>query len=356
MESFIDGKIRELQNILSSKKSVVILMHDNPDPDAIASAWALHHLLKRRFGVNSIISYGGIIARAENKAMVKHLNIPLVPWNKIEISKHSDIALVDTQPGVGNNSLPSKITPLMVIDHHPISSKIKLKFRPAFYDIRDNVGATTSILYEYLSSCEFPIPKLLATAMFYGISSETRNLGREAVDLDQTAYIELFPHTSKRILANITHPKNTREYFAVLAHGLNTAMANDTTAFCHLGEVNHPDYIHQIADLMLTCENIRWSLCTGWWGPVLYLSLRATNNRAKAGVMVRKLVGSHGKAGGHDTMAGGKLEYTCQVTDTMRQTVESLISKRFARYCGRTRLRDYRSMTLLDKPLSSAND
>jgi len=141
----------------------------------------------------------------------------------------------------------------------------------------------------------------------------------------------------------------------VLAYGLNAALADENTVFCHLGEINHADYIHQIADLILTCENMRWSLCTGWCGPVLYLSLRATNNRSKAGVMVRKLVGSHGKAGGHDTMAGGKLEYTCQVTEGMRQTVESLISKRFARYCGRTRLRDYRKMTALEKPLVSSD-
>lgn len=350
MDYSTDERHELLTSIFSDTKFLIIGLHDNPDPDAIASGWGLHYYLKRKFGVNSVIAYGGIIARAENKAMVKHLGITLLPWHAIDLQNHHSYALVDTQPGVGNNSLPSSIKPDIVIDHHPINKKIKSRYKSPYMDIRTHIGATASIVYGYLADENISIPKLLATALFYGISSETRNLGREASEIDQRAYIELFPQVSTKILSNITHPKNTREYFSVLARSLNTAMTNDTTVYSHLGEVDHPDYIHQIADLLLTCENIRWSLCTGWWGPVLYLSLRATNTRAKAGVMIRKLVGAHGKAGGHDTMAGGKMEYPdARYTEKMRHTVESLLTRRFARYCGRCKVRDYKPLTTPEK-------
>lgn len=331
MDDFIEKRLAALDDIGSRKRHAVIFMHDNPDPDAIASGWALHYFLKKRYNLPSVITYGGLIARAENASMVKFLKIPLTPISDVQINSTDLIALVDTQPRTGNNSLPRKLVPHVVIDHHPKRTKLRIPFE----DIRTDYGATVTILYEYFLEANMAIPPMLATAVFYALSAETQDLGRDASDRDEKVYMDLFPVANKGILSRISHPKYNREYFTILARGLKKALVLDHISLVHLGEVPFPDYIHQIADILLTCENIRWSLCSGWYQNVLYMSLRATNPRAKAGILVRKLIGSMGKAGGHDTMAGGKLEYMGELSPDMRANIEDLLTKRFALYCGR---------------------
>ena len=97
---------------------LLILPHNNPDPDAIASALALQHLLKEKLGVNSNIAYQGIIGRAENRALVRYLNYPLKPVTSLDLTGVVPVALVDTQPGTGNVILPPQSGVIVVIDHH----------------------------------------------------------------------------------------------------------------------------------------------------------------------------------------------------------------------------------------------
>ncbi len=337
--SELQEKLSILSKLFVRKKDFVIFLHDNPDPDAIASGCALQYFVKKRFNINAVIVYGGFIARAENKAMVKHLKLDLTHISKYTLNRNAIFALVDTQPG-GNNSFPANIIPHIIIDHHPLKSKDFIDSVP-FLDVRIEIGATVTILYEYFALEKIVIPKLLATGMYYGINSETQDLGREATDEDQEACINLFPKASKKILSWIIHPKNNREYFAVLAKGLNNAYTDNNIAYVHLGEISAVDYIHQIADLLLTCENIRWSLCTGWNNNSLFMSLRATNQRAKAGLLAKKLVGSLGSAGGHDTMAGGKIEWIDVFEDHMKRKLENMLTRRFIKYCTSSKEEDF---------------
>ena len=333
MRADLDQKIAALDDIASRKRNAVIFLHDNPDPDALACGWVLQYFLKKRYNLHSVITYGGLIARAENASMVKFLDIRLTPVSEIKIHSTDLIAMVDTQPRVGNNSLPRKIAAHVVIDHHPKRTKLRVPFE----DIQTQYGASVTILYEYLLHTKMEIPPLLATAIFYALSAETQDLGRDASEADEKAYMDLFNVANKKILSNIAHPRYNREYFTILNRGLKKAMISNRIAIAHLGEVPFPDYIHQIADILLTCENIRWSLCSGWYQEVMYMSIRASNPRAKAGILVRKLIGSMGKAGGHDMMAGGKLEYMGELNPAMHADIEELITKRFALYCGRDR-------------------
>src|SRR3954451_9678219 len=99
---------------------LIILPHDNPDPDALASAAALRFIINQaQEDKEVIIALGGIVGRAENRAMLRYLNINLVPVGEIDFSTNPQVALVDTQPGRINNSLPENFSATIVIDHHP---------------------------------------------------------------------------------------------------------------------------------------------------------------------------------------------------------------------------------------------
>ena len=82
---------------------LLILPHNDPDPDAIASAVALRYLLAETAGLTAPILFKGIVGRAENRAMVRYLNHPLQLLGDTALDQSTPLALVDTQPGVGNN-------------------------------------------------------------------------------------------------------------------------------------------------------------------------------------------------------------------------------------------------------------
>ncbi len=122
-------------------------MHDNPDPDALAAAMGLKRLLEHELGVTVTLAHGGIVGRAQNRAMVEMLGIPLTPVEKVDPDAFDLIAIVDSQPDTGNNSLPPGHRIDVVIDHHPARAG---SARAPWCDIRPELGATSTIVFDYL--------------------------------------------------------------------------------------------------------------------------------------------------------------------------------------------------------------
>ena len=290
--------------VFVGSKKPLILTHDNPDPDSISSAMALKYLLYKVMGIKSKVAYGGNIGRAENRAMVRLLKLKMYPFSKIRIRHYDAVALVDTQPDTGYHSLPKGVPLTLVIDHHPLRETTKAKH----IDVRSNIGATATILTEYLLKSGLELPVNLATALFYGISSETRALGREASQEDINAYLSLFPKINNRLLSEIEHPKLPREYFDILKKAIQNARCYRNIIWSSLGDVDTPDFVAQIADKLLMHERITWSLSMGRFNEQLWISLRTTNIKAKAGKLAKRLVGKMGQSGGHDMVAGGQVD------------------------------------------------
>jgi nanoRNase/pAp phosphatase (c-di-AMP/oligoRNAs hydrolase) len=280
----------------------LILTHDNPDPDALASAAALCLLLKRRYQASATIGYGGIIGRAENLEMVRALRLRLSRVRHLGWKNYRHFALVDTQPRTGNNQLPAEVVPDVVIDHHP---QRKESLRAAFADIRPGYGATASILAEYLLASGIVPTSHLATALIYAIRTETQDFRREGQSADRELYDYLYPMVNKRALGRIQHPNLPTSYFRTLHQALESMQGVDNVILCHLPETPTPDNVPQIADLLLRTEGKTWALATGPYEDRIWLALRTTNPRADAGRAMRRMLGHKGKGGGHGTMAGG---------------------------------------------------
>lgn len=301
----IRERIALILNCVAKKKRVIILTHNNPDPDSLASAFAFRHLLRETIRKNAVIYFGGLIGRAENREMIKQLRIPIHPIRSTVFKKTDAIVLLDTQPGAGNNPVQNGFIPTIVIDHH-----LPLKGVTSQYlDIRPEYGATSTIVWEYLKKAKVEVTADVATAIAYAISSETQDLGREAGPMDKKAYLEVFPFSSLRKLSLIDHPKLSWQYFEILHRAISKAHSKRNVIFCNLGDIPNPDFVHQVADLFLRVERKSWSLAMGKSNGILYFSLRTTKQKAKAGSLLRRVIGKKGTAGGHDMMAGGRIEY-----------------------------------------------
>ncbi len=280
----------------------LVLTHDHPDPDALASAVLLGKILRQRFRHAVTLGYGGLIGRAENRAMVRLLDLHLSHVRHLNFKQYRHFALVDTQPRTGNNQLPEHLVPDLVFDHHPPR---KATQRAAFSDVRTDYGATATILAEYLLASGLALNRAMATAVVYALRAETQDFGRESAGPDKALYDRFLAQADKRQLARIQSAPLPLSYFRYLHQALQNLETVSTLVVSHLGEVDQPDIVPEIADLLLRLEGKTWSLATGLHQGRLYLSIRTTNPRADAGRLIRRLVGRRGKGGGHGMMAGG---------------------------------------------------
>jgi nanoRNase/pAp phosphatase (c-di-AMP/oligoRNAs hydrolase) len=285
--------------------SLLILTHNHPDPDSIASAAALKEIASVLGGAKSTLAYGGILGRSENIHMVRYLGLHLKAFERLQVEKFDKVALVDTQPRTGNNALPAKIVPDLVIDHHPMTGPTK---KVPFADVRDGYGATATILSEYLFQFGLEVDRNLATALLYGIKSETQDLGREVHAIDVESYLKLFPIANKRLLAKIVNARVTLSYFRFLVNAIQNAHVVGNAVVTRLSEVDNPDIIPEFADLMLRLQGAAWAFCIGDYKDTIYLSIRTTNLRKNAGAMMKQLLKGKGSGGGHGQIAGGKVD------------------------------------------------
>jgi nanoRNase/pAp phosphatase (c-di-AMP/oligoRNAs hydrolase) len=236
--------------------------------------------------------------------MLTYLNITLVPVSEVRFEGDTMVALVDTQPGRINNSLPDGIVPTVVIDHHPAYATYE---GVEFCDLREQYGATSTIVTEYLRDAKLtPEPKI-ATALFYGIAAETQDLGREATAADIEASHFLYPHTNKRRLAKIENARVPREYFRGFREGIERAILYDRAVVSVLGEVQYPDMVAEVADFLLRLDQVEWAAVLGVFGSCLHCSVRTTDREINAGELLQRVLGSK-SAGGHDMIAGGRIQ------------------------------------------------
>lgn len=385
-----EKRVQQLIEQTEGKENLLVLMHNDPDPDAIASARALEEMLRIHApGTRVTLGHGGIIGRSENLTMADLIMPHGVRISQRtageEISAYDGVMLVDTQPVAANHLLWSTDLPreevLAAIDHHPPR---RSRLRAKVHDVRPEVGASSTLLCEYLAVAEVPIDTELATALFYGIKSDTLGLSRHTSSLDIWAYSTLRHLVQTELLNKIEHVQLPRTYF----RSISDALANTTIyavsqpsavdeeddeegedlsdaedpdgyradlerfdldiialsrmlapgasgtlsqpkdagedgeegedsegieeeagdiAVSLLFDMPRPDMAAEVADLLMRMENVAWVVCLGIFGDQGVMSVRAADSNARAGRLVRNVAGRNGSAGGHNTIAGGRI-------------------------------------------------
>jgi nanoRNase/pAp phosphatase (c-di-AMP/oligoRNAs hydrolase) len=213
--------------------------------------------------------------------------------------------MVDTQPEQGNHSLPAAHFPDVVIDHHPERPETRLA---VVADVGRDTGATSTVVTDYLRASGLDVPSHIATALFYGIKSDTRDLERETTAPDVEAYLWLFPRADPQALSQIEHPRLPEDYFRLLHGAVEKARVHGESVLCDLGKVYYPDLVAEVADRFLSMGDVKWSLAVGEYRSHLYFSLRTRDRRMNAGKMIREIIEERGgTAGGHGSMAGARL-------------------------------------------------
>jgi len=315
---------------VGQRRRILIVCHNNPDPDTIASAAALKSLFLHTIRGKATICYGGIIGRAENRQLTRRLKIDMIPIREIDFKAFSVICLVDTQPGTGNNSLPKGIKPHIVIDHHIMRSNTA---NSAFFDVRPTYGSTSTIMTEYLRELDLPVDKMLATGLFYGLKTDTNGLLRSATKADLEAFNYLLPKIAPKTLSSIENPRIPKSYFLKFADGINNSIQYGDVIVSQMGKLHNPDIAAEMADFLLRMENIHWSLCIGEYRDEMIMSVRTTRRGWWAGRVAIKVLRGLGTGGGHEKAAGGRVNVTGMSPED-RQELKDKIIERFLKIVG----------------------
>ncbi len=283
--------------------SLAVVMHENPDPDAIASAVALVRIAER-FGVPATPCYYGEISHEENRALVNLLELDLRQLGPDEdISEFAGFALVDhSRPGV-NDGLPEAVYPEIVVDHHPPRAPIEARFT----DLRSEVGATSTLLTTYLTELDVGLDPTIATALLYGIRIDTDDFSREVAAADFTAAATLLPYVDAAVLEKVESPSIGGETLDVLARAIQDRDVRDHVLVSYVGRLGNRDALSQAADRLLSMQGIDATLVYGRCDGTVYVSARSRASDIDLGETLRTAFSKVGSAGGHADMAGAQI-------------------------------------------------
>jgi nanoRNase/pAp phosphatase (c-di-AMP/oligoRNAs hydrolase) len=278
----------------------------------------LAYLVETRLGLPTRLTRDGLISRAENRAMVELLDIELLPIDKLTWDDPGEaVVMVDSQPNTGRHNFDPCIPLYAVIDHHDTPGDVE---DVPFVDVRQTVGATCSVVTSYLIEQNLALPPRLATGLAYGIETELGGYPREASELDEGALIYLYPLADKDLLARIRNARLPQSYFGTLVQALQSSFIYDRLIVSWINELPQPELAAEVADFLMRFEEIDWAVAGGVYEDKLILSVRSSAPTAKAGDVLRKVVGNMGRAGGHDRRAGG----TVYLTSTAPSHVEEV--------------------------------
>ena len=291
----LEYKARQLAEVLENATGgLAVLTHDNPDPDSIASAAALQ-AIAREHGIDAVINYDGDIGHQENRAFVNLLGIELVPLSEGKsLSEYGAVALVDHMKS-GDPDIDTEVD--IFIDHYEPEDGIEA----AFTDVRPNVSSTSTILTKYLQEFDLSPSEAVATALLYGIRSETLDFKRETTPADLTAAAYLHPFANHDTLEQVESPSMSPETLDVLAEAIQNREVQGSHLVSNAGFIRERDALSQAAQHLLNLEGITTTAVFGIANDKIYLAARSKDIRLNIGKVLQDGFGPIGEAAGHST-------------------------------------------------------
>ena len=248
-------KVQQYQRFFSDADRVLILLHNDPDPDAMASGLALRNVLRRTKQTAIIAALQGV-TRPENLRMVNLLDIHVEIITPAQVAEFDRVAMVDVQPHYFGGAI-DRVD--LVIDHHPEQPG----YSAVFKDIRADYGSTSTILTEHLRAVDANISERTATAMLYAIKSDTLFFNRQANRVDIEAFSYLYPLADAALIRKMEGAEITMERLDYVLKAKQHGRMVEQVFCAFLGTSPREDFIPYVADFYLQLENVKWTIVVG---------------------------------------------------------------------------------------------
>ena len=298
----IKAAVRQWRQGLNKEDRWCILI--NADPDAMASALALKRILQPKVrGVD--IARINAVTRPDNLAMIRYLHIPVRPWQPEKAEQYNQFAIVDSQPH--HNKAFQGISFSCIIDHHPLLEDAPPLKGVQLFDVRPAIGATSTIMTQYLSLLRMRPSTRLATALLFGIRTDTGAFERSGSESDLRAYQWLFKHADINLLRRIARSEYLREWLPLFARAFRSLTdCHGGGAHVCVNEVKSADLLVCIADFFTRVHDLKWIAVSGIVGKTVVVIFRGDGGR-HIGRFADACFYDVGEAGGHRTV--GRAEF-----------------------------------------------
>jgi nanoRNase/pAp phosphatase (c-di-AMP/oligoRNAs hydrolase) len=293
--SLTRARVLQYQRYFSDADRVLIMLHNDPDPDAMASGLALRNILRRTRATAIIGAIQGV-TRPENLRMANLLDIHVEAIVPESIKEYDRLAMVDVQPHYFGGLIDQVD---LVIDHHPEQPG----YAAVFKDIRADYGSTSTILTEHLRAVDVNISERTATAMLYAIKSDTLFFNRQTNRVDLDAFSYLYPLADAALIRKMEGAEITMERLDYVLRAYKSGSLTDQVFTAFIGTSAREDFIPYVADFFLQLEHVKWTVIAGVVNDSLVLSVRNLGYTKNAGEFVRRYFSDIGSAGGHRAMA-----------------------------------------------------
>jgi nanoRNase/pAp phosphatase (c-di-AMP/oligoRNAs hydrolase) len=293
--SMTRARVQQYQRYFADADRILILLHNDPDPDALASGLALRNLL-RRTKTTAIIGAMQGVTRPENLRMANMLDIQVEQITPVSLREFERIATVDVQPHYFSGML-DRVD--LVIDHHPEQPG----YSAVFKDIRADYGSTSTILTEHLRAVDVNISERTATAMLYAIKSDTLFFARHTNRVDLEAFTFLYPLADAALIRKMEGAEITLERLTFVTRATQGGVMREQVFSAFIGEAPREDFIPYTADFFLQLEDVKWTIVAGVVNGSLIVSVRNLGYSRNAGEFVKRWFADIGSAGGHRAMA-----------------------------------------------------
>ena len=287
--------VKQYQRHFEDAGRVLILLHNDPDPDALASGLALRNLLRRTRTTAIIGAFHGV-TRPENQRMTNLLDITVESITAESLAQFDRIATIDVQPHYFGGLL-NRVD--LVIDHHPERSNSQTLFK----DVRSDFGSTATIMTNHLRAINANISERVATALLYAIKSDTLFLSRQTNRSDLDAFTFLYQLANTQLVRKIEGSGITSERLKYVTKASQTGQIRDQVFTACLGMVPREDIVTYVSDFLLQVEDIKWTVVAGQIDDKIVISVRNVGYTRHAGTFINKWFDDIGSAGGHRAMA-----------------------------------------------------
>ncbi|MDS0300673.1 bifunctional oligoribonuclease/PAP phosphatase NrnA [Halogeometricum sp. S1BR25-6] len=298
-------KARELFELLAGAEQLTVVCHNNPDPDCLASTLALGRIAAEAGIDERQILYGGSISHQQNRAFINLLDMELelfTPESLGERDADSLLAFVDhSLPGV-NNELPEDTPVDIVIDHHSVED-----VEGRFVDHREDIGATATILTEYVRELDVTVEETLATGLLFAIRRETLGFLRGATAAEYDAAGALHGHADRDLLRTLSTPSVSGATIDAISDSIDNRVVRGSVLLSHVGRTDERDALPQAADYLATLEGVETAVVFGIVEDAIEISARSTDSRVHVGNALKEAFDGVGSAGGHREMGGGEI-------------------------------------------------
>jgi nanoRNase/pAp phosphatase (c-di-AMP/oligoRNAs hydrolase) len=307
------------RRLLAGEDEITVLMHPNPDPDAMSAAVGVASLADQ-VDVDATVQYPGQIRHQENRAFRTVLDLELEPIEHVSDLAAESVVLVDHNEPRGFAGADG-VLPMAVVDHHPGDGAGE-----SFTDVRTDYGASASVVAEYFQDNDaVPVPPDkhasetasdltlstdTATGLLYGILSDTKHLTVGASEPDFAAAAYLYPGVDQDRLDRIANPAVDAEVLEVKARAIAGRRIEGSFAVADVGGVNNVDAIPQAADELIQLEGVSAVVVIGEREGTVHLSGRSRDDRVHMGNAIGAVLDDvdSGNGGGHSRMGGGTIE------------------------------------------------